>query len=573
MKRERKVVHLLATIIIFLLAMAISAPASAVDSPYDGWYYVSGEDGTGISIEIQGNILFMAWYTYNQSGQPIWHTTGGPMSTATQYSGNFLLWSGTPLGTTPWAGATAGNDGTVQITFNSATQATLSWAGVGGTSSGSKTITKFMQDFSPGCLDSRDVTGWWYDPSKNGMGFFIEARGGSLFMAWYHYRDDSSPRWWSAFGAFPSGSHALNSTFLLYTGGQYIGGPYQAPPEPTSPSTLNLNFIGNSEATLSGNGFATLNLQRFWFGGMAGLPAVAYTGKNTAATIYECNYVTIAHKAVQGITIISLFQDLIPEDPIVLSNHLPYANYAEALVNPQNWMLNALTTGFGHTTYETLSDTIPGGCGGTLTYDITINETTFAVNGTITADNFCNNDATVNGSATVSGNFDLASEAADLTLTLNTITFTYPPELANTVNGSVTGTLDASGINVITDIINRDNNLGKVFWINNYTITASPSDVEDLLNTGEGSFMLTGRYYHPDYGYVDLSTPTGIQIALDLEAGTGEITSGAVVCTGNANTKAKLTPLSLTTFKVEADLNNDGIYEWDSGILNFDDYE
>ena len=212
MKREKKAVHFFVPIIIFLLAMAISAPASAVDSPYDGWWYVSGEDGTGVSIEIQGNVLFMAWYTYSESGLPIWHIAGGPMSSPTQFSGAFRLATGTPLGSlASWSAPSYTDDGTVQITFTSANQATLGWTGVGGTYSGSKTITKFMQDFSAGCLDSRDITGWWYDPNYDGMGFFIEPREGNLFMAWYHYRDDTTSRWWSSFGTFPSGSHAYNS--------------------------------------------------------------------------------------------------------------------------------------------------------------------------------------------------------------------------------------------------------------------------------------------------------------------------------------------------------------------------
>ena len=31
-----------------------------------------------------------------------------------------------------------------------------------------------------------------------GMGVFLENQGGTLFLAWYHYGEDGTSRWWSA---------------------------------------------------------------------------------------------------------------------------------------------------------------------------------------------------------------------------------------------------------------------------------------------------------------------------------------------------------------------------------------
>jgi len=59
-----------------------------------GWWYTQGEDGTGISIEIQGDALFMAWYTFDQSGKPIWHTSGATMTDSLHYSGPLIQWTG-----------------------------------------------------------------------------------------------------------------------------------------------------------------------------------------------------------------------------------------------------------------------------------------------------------------------------------------------------------------------------------------------------------------------------------------------------------------------------------------------
>jgi hypothetical protein len=582
-KRGRKELHFLFACLLAAALAMIPLLAKAADSPYDGWWYTAGQDGTGISIEIQGNILFMAWYTYSQSGQPIWHISGGPMSSPTQFSGDFKLATGTPLNNLgSWSAPSYTPDGTVQIAFTSATQATIGWTGVGSTNSGSKTITKFMQDFSPGCLDSRDINGWWFDPAYNGMGFFIEARGGSLFMAWYHYRQDGSTRWWSAYsnpGAFPSGSGSFNSTFHFYTGGQYIGGNWQQNAEQTSPSTVNLTFVSFSDATLAWTGGPTLNLQRFWFGGMAGLPAVTYTGKNTAAAIDQCNAVTIAGQALRGTYVIALFKELIPTDEIPLNTIPAQTSSALAWFSPLSWLSLLQNARSGHVTYYTISNTIPGNCGGTISYiinrDADLSSMTEEDSGTFSANDLCNNGARVNGSATLSGNIDLSAGTGTLTLTLNQITLSYPPKSDVTLDGNVTGVLNASGLNLTVDIVKRNNNLGNVFWMNNYTVTASYDEVNNLLNLGQGScsFELTGRFYHPDYGYVDLSTPTGIQAYVDLATLDIGITSGAIVCTGNASTKAKLTPLSADTFEVQADANGDGIYDWDSGVLLISDYE
>jgi hypothetical protein len=576
MKKEKKTVHFLAVITLSVLAM-IPVMVQAADSPYDGWWYTADQDGTGISIEIQGNILFMAWYTYNQSGQPIWHISGGPMSSATHFEGTLKLCTGTPLSNLAgWAPYVPTDDGTVQITFTSANQATLSWSGVQGTYSGNKPIIKFMEAMgSGGCLDTRDINGWWWDPAYDGMGFFIEARGGSLFMAWYHYRDDGSTRWWTSYsnpGAFPSGSDTFNSTFHLYTAGQYIGGNWQQNTEQASPSTVNnLTFVSFTEATLTWSGGPMLNLERFWFGGLAGLPAISYIGKSTAATIDECNAVAIAGQAVRGTYVVSLFKDLIPAEPLSASS--AHTTYAMAWFSPMYWLSLLQDTPSGHVPYEpqTQSDTIDGGCGGTLAYSVTTDDATNAFSGSFTATNFCNNAATLNGNATISGNVSLEEPiTANLLLTLNQFTLKNDPKSDVTVNGTVTGVMnETAGISATIEVLKRNNNLGKVFRINNYVVTILSLQMGDTI---EGSAGLTGRFYHPDYGYVDLSAPAPIQVSIDENFNVA-ITSGTIVCTGNANTKAKLTILSPTTFKVEADTNGDGIYEWDSGPLNISDYE
>jgi len=45
--------------------------------------------------------------------------------------------------------------------------------------------------------------------------------------------------------------------------------------------------------------------------------------------------------------------------------------------------------------------------------------------------------------------------------------------------------------------------------------------------------------------------------------------SGVFIVGGEGGTEAQLTALSSTTYIVDADTDGDGIYDWDSGVLNW----
>jgi hypothetical protein len=230
-----------------------------------GWWYTPGEEGTGLSIEVQGDSLFAAWYTFSeQTGQSIWHTSGGKMTDQYSYSGDLLEWNGWPLGS-PHFPAQAEKVGTIQINFTSTNEAILAW--MVGSKQGEKVICKFMNYASPGVKDTRDIQGWWYDPGLDGMGVFIEAQGNGLFMAWYHYREGGSSRWWTSGGYFPNGSATYTGDFFEWTDGQCIACPSYKEAQfiPGSQHPVSIHFFGDSQAALTWNG-GTLNLERFSFG-------------------------------------------------------------------------------------------------------------------------------------------------------------------------------------------------------------------------------------------------------------------------------------------------------------------
>lgn len=60
----------------------------------NGWWWNPDESGSGYSVEIQGESLFVAAFMYDDSGNPVWYLTAGPMTTPTHYDGEWLEFRG-----------------------------------------------------------------------------------------------------------------------------------------------------------------------------------------------------------------------------------------------------------------------------------------------------------------------------------------------------------------------------------------------------------------------------------------------------------------------------------------------
>lgn len=242
-----------------------ASPGSAgagfqLPNPRTAWYYVQGEDGTGVAIEIRDGVLFLAWFTFDESGQPNWFSAGGTMTDANTFSGPLSRWSGWELGT-EYIPPTPEPAGTVSVTFTSSTTVTMDWTL--GELNGQLLLTNFLDVFAPGDPDPRNIIGWWSFPGFDGMGVFIGAQGGSLFMAWFQYGPDGAPRWWSSGSdTFPAGSPTYTDILEQYANGQSPGAPYTPPDAPVVASDIQIDFVGGSRATLTWAG-GTLDMVRF----------------------------------------------------------------------------------------------------------------------------------------------------------------------------------------------------------------------------------------------------------------------------------------------------------------------
>ena len=235
---------------------------SALGETFSGWWYDSAHPGTGLALEIQGNRVFLAWFIYDDNGKPIWYSSGGTIN-GNQYTGDLLKWNGWAWGTNYSAPASE-KAGTVTLTFDSGNKS-LNFSAQVGEKQFSDTFTDFMATFAPGEQDPRDITGWWYDPSYNGMGFFLDAHGGKMAMVWYNYRDDHTPRWWTSTANFSNEATEYSGSLDGWSSGQCLGCEYSMPVRHEGDGgSIVINFTDQNHAVAQ-VGSVTLNLERFSF--------------------------------------------------------------------------------------------------------------------------------------------------------------------------------------------------------------------------------------------------------------------------------------------------------------------
>lgn len=207
--------------------------------------------------------------------------------------------------------------------------------------------------------------------------------------------------------------------------------------------------------------------------------------------------------------------------------------------------------------------TIEGPCGGEATENDNIDEDNGDITGNIVFDNFCILGVTINGTVTYTGNVDFDSGDFSLNTNYNNISVTTPC-ISGTESGNVLISITNDGSVCTyryTNFYIHDNNQNKTYWLHDYTVTLS--------NNGysiEGS--MSGRYYHPDYGYIDVSTAEPVVIVL----GDTTPSSGVLIGVGQNGVTTRLTLESYESYIVEIDNDQDGFFDdWSSGAVYWTD--
>ena len=94
--------------------------------PVAGWWWNPDEGGRGFGIEVQGNVLVMTGYMYDEAGEPVWYLSSGSLVDPAHYHGQWLAYRGGQTVTGTYRPpATPQLAGDVDVRFTAATTAVL----------------------------------------------------------------------------------------------------------------------------------------------------------------------------------------------------------------------------------------------------------------------------------------------------------------------------------------------------------------------------------------------------------------------------------------------------------------
>jgi hypothetical protein len=307
-------------------------------------------------------------------------------------------------------------------------------------------------------------------------------------------------------------------------------------------------------------------------GGGSTVPAsptsLAYTGSTAKAVISQSNATEITSEALTGgisANVFTEFASISAGSEVTDANRLNLSETAIALQNAVDnlWTVSQSSIEAAKAV-QTEQETINGACGGTATGFLQVDDVTGDFSGDLTFANYCDADVTLNGKTDFSGIINLSTDQIEnINFSFGYLTSTEPSG-SSVIDGNLLIINQSNGFTLSMDMYLQDGS--DVYWINNYNIEAIeyPSSV---------SITVSGIFYDPNYGYVTLSTSENL-IVYDNDR---LPTSGILLVEGENGvsggpTRAKLTCKSFGLFNVEADTDGDGIYEWDSGDLSWDDY-
>lgn len=221
----------------------------AISHNWQGLWWNANESGWGMSLTQHGDLIFVAIYTYDAAGLPIWYVIPNCPATAAGCTGDLYRVKGGTAPTVAWAGAgrVLTKVGTGTLTFSSATAGTLDVTidGVSGT----KAITPQVFVTS-GAAPVVDYTDLWWNANESGWGISLTQQFGIIFAAWYAYDDAGDPVWYVATNCAVSGP-GCTGTLYKVSG----GAPLTAPWKPVAPATavgnVSFQFTDPASGTLT----------------------------------------------------------------------------------------------------------------------------------------------------------------------------------------------------------------------------------------------------------------------------------------------------------------------------------
>ncbi|MEP7155520.1 MAG: M23 family metallopeptidase [Betaproteobacteria bacterium] len=234
------------------IVLPVTVAASARTDYTDMWWAGLTENGWGASITQHGEIQFIAFYVYDDSGKPVFHVlpNGSWSADATTYTGNVYLPTSAQFLAYD-AHSFKANDpvGTASVTYTSAATAQLNYTINGKTGKKSLVREIFAADDDKPKLQVGDL--WWGGIEQNGWGVNIAQQGRMLFPVWYTYNASGNASWFAVPGGTWSGPTFIGDIYST-TSSPWLGVSYNpAAMVATKVGSMTLHFSDQSNAIMT----------------------------------------------------------------------------------------------------------------------------------------------------------------------------------------------------------------------------------------------------------------------------------------------------------------------------------
>ena len=225
--------------------------------PVAGVWWNKNESGSGIGLDYQNGTLIVEFYSYLSGGASQWYLAAGPVvnnvftATLDKYVGGQCISCGYKAPTI------AGNDGTITITFTSATTATVDLPG-------GRHIPIERYFGSPAAAQGGIIpaSGVWWNKDESGSGLGLDYQNGTLIAEVYSYLPGGASQWYLAAG--PITNNVFTATLDKYAGGQCISCTYTAPTLAGNDGSITITFTSATTATVDFPGGRHIQVQRYF---------------------------------------------------------------------------------------------------------------------------------------------------------------------------------------------------------------------------------------------------------------------------------------------------------------------
>ncbi len=289
--------------------------------------------------------------------------------------------------------------------------------------------------------------------------------------------------------------------------------------------------------------------------------SLTYSGLTSAAAVDETNAETLALGAYfgqqQGMTV-GLMSVETPADSSSLSAQSISATLRRTLrrerLVPQSSNLSVQTAATQRPTTS-----YAGPCGGRLVSNMEVDTDRLSFKDFFEFQDYCDNGLVINGGASVTGTFlNSAGDLGTVHMSFHSLKVGRDSS-SNTLDGQLQiNFASAQYAETLTmNMLLGDDGTGQVFRYENFF---------SGLNYGSGYVeeTVSGRYYHPDFGYVNLETEQPLRTYNDLLWPT----RGSFKCSGDAETFVRMSFVTETSSHLEADTDGDGAGDWEKDINN-----